>query len=90
MNSNSNNMIVEILKEILKNVEKSNDGTITQDKTALNVNELAEYSGLSEDKIRQLVHTDDFPCFRNGNKWLINRELFDEWHKKVALEHRKL
>ncbi len=79
------NEVLQILKEILVNVKKSNVS-----KTALNVSQLAEYSGLSEDKIRQLVHTDDFPCFRNGNKWLINRELFDEWHKNVALEHRQL
>ncbi len=76
--------VVELLKEILANVKKSNV------KAALNVNELADYSGLSEDKIRQLVHTEDFPAFRNGKKWLINRELFDDWHKKVASEHRQL
>ncbi|GEM_PF-739603 len=90
MKSDVTNPIIDILKEILKNVKKSNYEVMSKDKAALNVNELAEYSGLSEDKIRQLVHTDDFPCFRNGNKWLINRELFDEWHKKVAIEHRQL
>lgn len=89
MNSNSNSLIIEILKEILKNVKKPSE-VVAKDKAALNVSELAEYSGLSEDKIRQLVHTEDFPCFRNGNKWLINKTLFDEWHKKVAIEHRQL
>lgn len=89
MNSNTNNIIIEILKEILKNVKKPSE-VVAKDKAALNVSELAEYSGLSEDKIRQLVHTEDFPCFRNGNKWLINKALFDEWHKKVAIEHRQL
>ena len=79
------NEVLQILKEILTNVKK-NDSP----KAALNVNELAEYSGIGEDKIRQLVHTDDFPSFKNGSKWLINRELFDEWHKRVALEHRQL
>ena len=89
MNSNPNNLIIEILKEILENVKSHNVRGVSN-KAALNVSELAEYSGLSEDKIRQLVHTEDFPCFRNGNKWLINKALFDEWHKKVAIEHRQL
>lgn len=83
--SNNSNSIVELLKEILKCVKKQE-----QEKAALNISELSSYSGLGEDRIRQLVHTDDFPCFKNGNKWLINKELFDEWHKKVALEHRQL
>lgn len=85
MKSDVTNPIMDILREILTSVKKTNTP-----KAALNVNELAEYSGLSEDKIRQLVHTDDFPCFKNGNKWLINKELFDEWHKKIAIEHRQL
>lgn len=85
MKSDVTNSIIDILREILTSVKRTNTS-----KAALNVNELAEYSGLSEDKIRQLVHTDDFPCFKNGNKWLINKELFDEWHKKIAIEHRQL
>lgn len=79
--------IEQILRDILSNIKSLNK---PKEKAALNIGELAEYSGLSEDKIRQLVHTDDFPCFRNGNKWLINGELFDGWLKKISLEHRQL
>jgi len=35
-------------------------------------------------KIRQLVHTPDFPCFKNENKWLINKELLDEGLSEVS------
>lgn len=85
MKHSANDVVVGLLKEILINIKKPKTY-----KAALNVSELAEYSGLGEDKIRQLVHTDDFPSFRNGSKWLINRQLFDEWHNKVAMEHRQL
>lgn len=80
------NDILTILKEILMAVKKP----VEPMKAALNVTELSKYSGIGEDKIRQLVFTEDFPAFKNGAKWLINRELFDEWHKKVALEHRHI
>lgn len=59
-------------------------------KLTLSIKEAVKYSGINEEKIRRLVHTDDFPCFKNGNKWLINRELLDEWLKKISVEHRQL
>ena len=59
-------------------------------KVTLKIKEAAEYAGIREEKIRQLVHTDDFPCFKNGNKWLINRDLLNEWLKKVSIEHRQI
>ena len=59
-------------------------------KTTLSVGEAAAYAGMAEEKIRQLVHTKDFPCFKNGNKWCINREMLNEWLKKICSEHRQL
>jgi len=59
-------------------------------KTTLSVVETAIYAGIAEDKIRQLVHTKDFPCFKNGNKWCINREMLNDWLKKISLEHRQI
>jgi excisionase family DNA binding protein len=60
------------------------------EKVTLSIKEAVKYAGIHEEKIRQLVHTEDFPCFKNGNKWLINRELLDEWLKKISIEHRQL
>ena len=33
-------------------------------KTTLSINEAAIYADIGEDKVRQLVHTKDFPCFK--------------------------
>lgn len=60
------------------------------EKVTLTIKETANYSGIGEDKIRQLVHTQDFPCFKNGNKWFVNKELLEEWLKKISREHRQL
>lgn len=61
-----------------------------QVKATLDIKGAAEYAGIHAGKIRELVHTEDFPCFKNGNKWLINKELLDEWLKKISREHRIL
>ena len=60
------------------------------ERATLTIKMAVQYSGINEEKLRQLVHTQDFPCFKNGNKWLINREMLDEWLKKVSKEHRQL
>ncbi|MCB2297755.1 helix-turn-helix domain-containing protein [Clostridium tagluense] len=59
-------------------------------KTTLSIVETAVYAGIAEDKIRQLVHTKDFPCFKNGNKWCVNREMLNDWLKKISVEHRQI
>ena len=59
-------------------------------KTTLTIIEAAIYVGVAEDKVRQLVHTKDFPCFKNGNKWCINREMLNDWLKKISVEHRQI
>lgn len=68
----------------------SNDLEIINIKRTLSVVETAMYVGVAEDKIRQLVHTKDFPCFKNGNKWCVNREMLNEWLKKISVEHRQI
>ena len=59
-------------------------------KTTLSIYEAAIYADIGEDKVRQLVHTKDFPCFKNGNKWCINREMLNDWLKKISAEHRQI
>lgn len=68
----------------------SEDLLIINMKTTLTIVETSIYAGIAEDKIRQLVHTKDFPCFKNGNKWCINREMLNEWLKKISVEHRQI
>ena len=61
-----------------------------ESKTTLSLKEAAIYAAISEDKVRQLVHTKDFPCFKNGNRWCINREMLNDWLKKISVEHRQI
>ena len=68
----------------------SEDLSLINIKTTLTIVETAIYAGIAEDKIRRLVHTKDFPCFKNGNKWCINREMLNDWLKKISLEHRQI
>lgn len=71
--------------------EITNEGlSLINIKTTLSIVETSMYAGIAEDKIRQLVHTKDFPCFKNGNKWCINREMLNEWLKKISVEHRQI
>lgn len=61
-------------------------------KATLTIKECAEYSGLGETKIREHIHSEksDFPFFRNGVKFGVNKELLDIWLKKVATEHKTI
>lgn len=79
----------EQLKEVIKDIISEYESQ-KKEKLTLNIIEASKVAGVNEDKIRQLVHTTDFPCFKNGNKWLINREMLNEWLKKVSSEHRKI
>jgi len=49
----------------------------------MNTRELADYLGLKERKIYDLVAKREIPCTRVTGKWLFHRELIDRW----LLEH---
>ncbi|MPQ32469.1 DNA-binding protein [Clostridium estertheticum] len=78
----------EDLKEIIK--QAIQEVSSKEPKLTLTIQEAIEISGIGEEKLRQLVHTKDFPCFKNGNKWCINREMLNEWLKKISVEHRQI
>ena len=59
-------------------------------KTTLPIVETSIYASISEDKIRKLVHTKEFTCFKNGNKWCINREMLNECLKKISVAYIQL
>lgn len=87
------NIIKTAIKECITEIKSNESGNLNIDlftRVTLTIKMASEYSGINEEKIRQLVHTQDFPCFKNGNKWLINRELLDEWLIKVSKEHRQI
>ncbi len=82
--------ILEITKELtneeLKKIirEAIQEATLTK-KANLTIDECTSYSGIGRDKITELAHGDpDFPAFRVGKRFLINKELLDLWLKRVS------
>ena len=69
-------------------------GTIAQDtqdrffvpiwlKTTLTIKEAAALSGIGEHSIREMIESGEANFyFRIGNKWMINRQLFDQFIMK--------
>lgn len=51
----------------------------------MNTREVADYLGLKERKIYDLVAREEIPCTRVTGKWLFHRELIDRW----LLEHAR-
>ncbi|KHO63276.1 excisionase [Thermoanaerobacter sp. YS13] len=80
--------ILEQLQETIKEAVKE----AMNPKLTLTIDEAAKYTGIGRDKLLELSHNpeSDFPAFRVGTKFLINRELLKEWLKKVAEERKVL
>jgi excisionase family DNA binding protein len=59
-------------------------------KLTLNIQEAAEYLGIGQIKIRELIDkkNTDFPFFKVGSKSLMNRKMLDEWLIKISAEKR--
>ncbi|MDU4728248.1 MULTISPECIES: excisionase [Clostridium] len=77
--------IVSLLKEILLSLNNKNS-----EKKTLNIVEASSYSGIGQDKIRELIDktNTDFPFFKVGSKSRINKKLLDLWLEKISEEHR--
>ena len=52
------------------------------EKTVYNVDEAAESLGVSRSTIYQLIHREDFPTLKIGNRRLIPREGLQRWVRK--------
>lgn len=85
----NNHDILEQLKNIIRDAIKE---ATYEHKLTLTIEEAAKYSGIGRDKLMELAHNEnsDFPCFRVGTKFLINREMLREWLRKIAEEGRVL
>lgn len=81
-NVNFKETIKDAIKEALEEVNKP----------TLTIDECKEYSGIGRDKLMELVHAEnsDFPCFRNGVKFLVNKKQLDLWLEKIAGERRAI
>jgi excisionase family DNA binding protein len=62
------------------------------EKATLTIDECAEFSGIGRNKLLELVHASntDFPCFKVGVKFLINRQMLITWLEKISKEKRIL
>ena len=59
------------------------------EKSNLTAKEAAAYSGIGEHSIRELLESSDNNfSFRVGNKWLINRKLFDKYITDTCLHNQ--
>ncbi|EPY2275176.1 excisionase [Clostridium sporogenes] len=77
------------LKEIIKEAIQETSSSI--EKVTLTIDECSRYSGIGRDKILQLAHgNNDFPVFKVGNKFLINKELLDSWLKNISKEKKAI
>lgn len=78
------------LKEIIKQAIKE---TMPEPvKATMTIDECAEFSGIGRNKLLELVHnpSTDFPWFKVGAKFLINRVMVTAWLEKVSREKRAL
>lgn len=77
------------LKELIK--EAIQEATKTVERATLTIDECVKYSGIGRDKILQLAHgNNDFPSFKVGKKFLINKELLDDWLTNLSKEKKAI
>lgn len=87
---------MDITAEQLKNILKESiQETLLQqkaeEKATMTIQECSEFSGIGRDKLMELAHgNNDFPSFKVGAKFLINRQMFIAWLEKVTKEGRTL
>lgn len=75
------------LKEIIKEAIQET----ANNKATLTIDECTKYSGIGRDKILQLAHGDsNFPAFKVGKKFLINKELLDSWLEGISKEKKAI
>lgn len=90
MNKGIEQNLLGILKEILETLKSSKE--VKKEKVTLSIKEAALYCSIGHEKIRELVEKEntDFPFFRVGCRYAINKELLDSWMVKISKEHRQL
>lgn len=66
------------------------ENLLLEQKTVLNFNEVAEYTGLSKSHLYKLTSTAGIPCYKpTGKKIYFKKEEIDEWllrNKKLSAD----
>lgn len=55
-------------------------------KAAFNRKEAADYMGISIPTLVRLLKSGEIPCRRIGQRWLISKNVLDNWLKKENYE----
>lgn len=84
--------ITETVKEAMKESLKANISITENEKATLTIQECVDFTGIGRDKLMELAHNEnsDFPSFKVGIKFLINREMLILWLEKITQEKRTL
>ena len=77
------------LQEMIKSTINQ---ALRDQKATFTVRQCARYSGIGEDKLRELIAKEntDFPFFKVGVKAIIPKEPLDRWLEMIAKENRQL
>lgn len=57
---------------------------------SLTIEEAAKLSNIGILKLRGLVASNEIPHFKNGVKTMINRQLLEDYIKKISIERRQI
>lgn len=84
------NITSENLKETIKQAIQETKNK--EPKATLTIQECVNYTGIGRDKLMELVHSknSDFPYFKVGSKFLVNRAMLNNWLEKISNEGRVL
>lgn len=79
-------------QELQEIIQSSIVQALQSQKATFTVQQCAKYSGIGEDKIRELIAQEntDFPFFKVGVKAVIPKEPLDKWLEKISKENRQL
>lgn len=82
----------ENLKNIIKEGILEALTSLPAEKITLTIAECSEYTGIGRDKLMELAHSSnsDFPYFKVGSKFLINKQLLIKWLDTITKERRIL
>lgn len=56
----------------------------------MDLKEAAEYLGVCQPKIRELVRRDDFPAMKIGRSWKISRKGLEDWIEEKTKNHEEV
>lgn len=79
-------------QELQEIIQSSIIHALQSQRASFTVQQCAKYSGIGEDKIRELIarKNTDFPFFKVGVKAIIPKEPFNRWLEQVSKEKRQI